>query len=148
MQLGRDLHAVGRFHLHRKARLSGPFPFQGSDVAARVLISAAAVPYRPNLGVYVEVEEIAVDTDPVVGARVRAEHLGALCAVPGVAGAWMFADDARRVTVSWLDAPPLSMCAALEPIVARRQAQSTGRTVFAGPLESITPWQWDWFDSE
>jgi len=59
MQLGRDLHAVGRFHMHRRARLSGPFPLDGESVAPRVLISAAAVPYRPNLGVYVEVEEVA-----------------------------------------------------------------------------------------
>jgi len=148
MQLGRDLHAVDRFHLHRKAQLSGPFPFRGSGVAARVLISAAAVPYRPNLGVYVEVEEIAEGDDPADEERIRTAHLGALCAVPGVAGAWSFADDARRVTVTWLDAAPLSMCDPLAPIVARRQSESTGRTVFAGPLETITPWQWDWFGTE
>ena len=82
MQLGRDLHAVGRFHLHRQARLSGPFPFRAADVAPRVLISAEAVPYRPNLGVYVEVEEIGGDERRAI----RLEHLGALCAVPGVAG--------------------------------------------------------------
>ena len=143
MQLGRDLHAVERFHLHRKAWLSGPFPFRAADVAPRVLISAEAVPYRPNRGVYVEVEEVAGDeaVDPT-------DHLGALCAVPGVAGAWSFADDERRVTVTWLDAPPLDLCEPLATIVARRRAASPGRTVFAGPLETITPWQWDWFDRD
>jgi hypothetical protein len=148
MQLGRDLHAAGRFHLHRKARLSGPFPFGSGAAAARVLISAEAVPYRPNLGVYVEVEEIADGDDSADEERIRTAHLGALCAVSGVAGAWSFADEARRVTVTWLDAPPLEMCDRLAPIVARRQAESTGRTVFAGPLETITPWQWTWFDTE
>jgi hypothetical protein len=141
MQLGRDLHAVGRFHLHRKARLSGPFPLLASAVAPRVLISPEAVPYRPNLGVYVEVEELADAVDPI--AQLEA-HLAELCAVPGVAGVWSFADDERRVTVSWLDAPPLELCEPLGALVA----QSPGRTVFAGPLETITPWQWDWFDRE
>jgi len=140
MQLGRDLHDVGRFHLHRRARLSGPFPFRGSAVAPRVLISPEAVPYRPNLGVYVEVEEIGGAVDP------RA-HLDALCSTPGVAGAWSFADDERRVIVTWLDGPPLELCEPLAPIVARRRAESPGRTVFAGPLETITPWQWNWFDA-
>ncbi len=149
MQLGRDLHAVDRFHLHRKAWLSGPFPFRGSAVAPRVLISPEAVPYRPNLGVYVEVEEMADEpTDPADEERIRTAHLGALCAQSGVAGAWAFADERRRVTVTWLDAPPLEVVERLAPIVARRRAESTGRTVFAGPLETITPWQWDWFDTD
>ena len=111
-----------------------------------MLISAEAVPYRPNLGVYVEVEEFA---GGVCGTRASpTAHLSALCALPGVAGAWSFSDEQRRVTVTWLDAPPLEMCDPLAPIVARRRAESPGRTVFAGPLETITPWQWTWFDAD
>jgi len=147
MQLGRDLHAVGRFHLHRRARLSGPFPRLDEAVAPRVLISAAAVPYRPNLGVYVEVEELA-GSEGKAGAAPHAEHLAALCAGPGVAGAWAFADEERRVTVTWLDAPPLEVRGAVEAVVAHRRATSPTRTVFAGPFEAITPWQWNWFDTE
>ena len=143
MQLGRDLHKVGRFHLHRRAQLSGPFPLRASAVASSVLISAEAVPYRPNTGIYVEVEELVEGAGPEADRA----HLDALCAEPGVAGAWSFADDARRVTVSWLDAPPLELCARLEPIVERRRASSATETVFAGPLEAITPWQWTWFDA-
>jgi hypothetical protein len=145
MQLGRDLHAVGRFHLHRRARLSGPFPFQSASVSARVLVSPEAVPYRPNLGVYVEVEELAGAEAEVAGIDA---HLAALCAEPGVAGAWSFADGERRVTVTWLDAPPLDMAGRLDPIAARRRSESPGRALFAGPLETITPWQWAWFDHE
>jgi hypothetical protein len=148
-QLGRDLHAVDRFHLHRRARLSGPFPLGATAVAPRVLISREAVPYRPNLGVYVEVEELASSGDPDGGGgEGTADHLDALCAAPGVAGAWSFADDERRVTVSWLDVAPLEMCERIEPIVARRREGSPTRTVFAGPLETITPWQWTWFDAD
>jgi hypothetical protein len=148
MQLGRDLHAVGRFHLHRRARLSGPFPFGDAAVASRVLISAEAVPYRPNLGVYVEVEEMPDGNDPADAERIRRAHITALCAQPGVVGAWAFADEGRRVTVTWLDASPLEMCDRLEPVVGGRRADSTGRTIFAGPFETITPWQWSWFDAD
>ena len=78
MQLGRDLHAVGRFHLHRQAHLSGPFPFLGAAVAPRVLISAEAVPYRPNLGVYVEVDELRPADD--IGRRRRIRSTSRRCA--------------------------------------------------------------------
>jgi hypothetical protein len=142
MQLGRDLHEVGRFHLHRRARLSGPFPFRSSAVAARVLISPEAVPYRPNLGIYVEVEEFPAGAGPGDDGP----HLTALVAVPGVAGAWSFSDDTRRMTVSWLDSSPVEVCRRLDPIVERRRAASPTRTLLAGPLEAITPWKWDWFE--
>ncbi len=147
MQLGRDLYKVGRFHLHRRSQLSGPFPLLGETVAARVLISAEAVPYRPNLGVYVEVEALpdgghSGSDDPDLEA-----HRGALCSQPGVVGAWSFADERYRMTVSWLDVPPLEVAVRLEPIVEARRKASPTRTVFAGPLEAITPWQWDWFDT-
>ena len=147
MQLGRDLHEVGRFHLHRRARLSGPFAFGGAAVAPRVLVSAAAVPYRPNLGVHVEVEELPDGGGSAADAAVD-EHLAALCGQPGVAGAWSFADGQRRVTVAWLDAPPLEVHERLAPILARRRAAAAGRTILAGPFETITPWQWGWFDSD
>jgi hypothetical protein len=146
MQLGRDLRAANRFHLARAARLSGPFRYSDARVAPRVLISREAVPYRPNRGVYVEVENLA---SGVSGNDERhASHLDALCGVPGVAGAWSFADDTRRITVSWLDAPPLEVNGRLAGIVSYRRAGSPHRTAFAGPLESITPWEWGWFDGE
>ena len=147
MQLGRDLHAVGRFHLHRKARLSGPFPFRGAAVAPRVLISrrGRAVPPEPRRvrgGRGARRREPADAGDPTA-------HLGALCARPGVAGAWSFADEA---------APghrDLARCAAARDVRPARSRSwraaapsPPGRTVFAGPLETITPWQWTWFDNE
>ena len=126
MALGRALHEKDRFHLHRKARLSGPFPLDAIAVAPRVLISPEAVPYRPNRGVYVVVQP--------VGAA--APDLDALCATAGVAGAWRFAEAERRITVAWLDDAPLDV---------RAPAGADGAE-FAGPFETITPWQWNWFD--
>jgi hypothetical protein len=127
MQLGKELRAKDRFHLHRRARLSGPFRLEASAVAERVLISAEAVPYRPNKGIHVVVQ--TVDRP--------GPHLGEWCATPGVAGAWTFADDTHRITVAWLDE---------EPLTVAPPPMHDASVVFAGPLETITPWQWTWFD--
>jgi hypothetical protein len=128
-RLGRELHDANRFHLHRQARLSGAFPLEHACASQRVLISAAAVPYRPNRGVYVVVQ--ALDAAAI--------DLDAWCASPGVAGVWSFADGERRVTVAWLDDDPRSVAPALAlPDLAGVE--------FAGPFETITPWKWTWFD--
>ncbi len=127
-QLGQELHDAGRFHLHRHAHLAGPFAFVSSVVAPRVLISAEAVPYRPHRGVYVVVRE----------ATAAGLDLNVVCATDGVVGVWDFADDERRITVAWLDGEPLQVAAALGPPVDGVE--------FAGPLETITPYQWDWFE--
>jgi hypothetical protein len=147
MQLGRDLRSANRFHLARASRLSGAFPYVDARVAPRVLVSREAVPYRPNRGVYVEVEELAPGA-PRANDEHDGSHLEARCALPGVAGAWSFADERRRITVSWLDAPPLEARRRLAEVVEAHRAASPHRTVFAGPLESITPWEWDWFEAE
>jgi len=127
-RLGRDLYDAGRFHLHRTAHLSGPFRLEQTMAAPRVLISDAAVPYRPHHGVHVVVR----------GATDEPADLAVLCATPGVAGAWEFADDARRITVAWLDGDPLEVAGALE-------TPGNDGVELAGPFETITPWQWDWF---
>ena len=139
--LGAELHRVDRFFRERRAHLTGPFRVETTSAAPRVLVSAAAVPFRPNRGVYVIVEEAGNDYDA-----------DALPRVPGVAGLWTFATDdalasprwtegARRITVAWLDDDPLTVAAGIAPLVAPRAG-----VAFAGPFETITPWQWDWFD--
>jgi hypothetical protein len=127
---GRELYKRDRFHLHRRALLSGPFELREAAVAPRVLISAAAVPYRPHRGVYVSVDELEGGVAPL--------DLDGLCAEPGVVGAWSFADDEHRVTISWLDGAPLEVAGSL--------AVADAPTIFAGPFETITPWEWDWFE--
>jgi hypothetical protein len=150
--LGERLHAVGRFHEHRRSRLSGPFIVTGMIAAPRVLVSAEAVPYRPNLGVYVVVR------DGVVPAGEEAVLAGALVGAEGVAGLWSFATSARfdnhgwhpgtrTITVCYLDADPLETASALSPLLLAT-VDDAHPVVFAGPLETITPWRWDWFDDE
>ena len=127
--LGRELYERKRFHLHRRAHLSGPFPFTRAAVASRVLVSAEAVPYRPNRGVYVVVQPLGAP--PV--------ELAEWCTIAGVAGAWSFADEERRISVAWCDEPPLTVAHALTP-------DDGANAEFAGPFETITPWEWGWFD--
>ena len=71
---------------------------------------------------------------------------------------WTFATD-RRFEETWLaprrqdrhgvvldDGPFLAVASRLGALV-RRSADATKRdVVFAGLLETITPWSWDWFD--
>jgi hypothetical protein len=140
--LGAELRRLDRFFEARCAHLTGPFRVTDAAAAPRVLVSAAAVPFRPHRGVYVVVEDLAAARDDA----------DVLLSDPGVAGVWTFATNpdltsrrwsagARRVIVAWLDDEPLAVAARVSPAVARR----TG-VEFAGPFETITPWVWDWFD--
>lgn len=158
--LGAELHRLDRFHRYRRAHLTGPFRVSDASAAPRVLVSAAAVPFRAHRGLYVVVEELR---DPHAGfddARwLVAEHDPAILAVPGVAGIWTFASSSelvssrwsagtRRITVCWLDEDPLEVAARVAPLeLARRnRSDSVSHVTFAGPFETITPWEWDWFD--
>ncbi len=148
--LGGTLREAGRFHAHRRSRLSGPFVVSGTAAAPRVLVSAEAVPYRPNRGVYVVVRE-------GTSSASDADLAEALLAHDGVAGVWTFATDSRfdrhgwraadkTITVCYLDAAPLTLASRLGQ-VAQDVSDAPGRPVlFSGPFETITPWSWDWFD--
>lgn len=150
--LGGRLRDVGRFHGHRRARLSGPFDVRAIHAAPRVLISAEAVPYRPNLGAYIVVE----DLPPTAGPTDDGTNIAALLGTSGVAGVWSFVSDEERrlawrpgrhrVTVCFLDESPVGVSSSLGEVVEgwRPAADSI---VHAGPLETVTPWHWDWFDA-
>jgi len=151
--LGGQLREAGRFHEHRRACLSGPFPVRSIDVAPRVLISAEAVPYRPNRGAYVVVEELSRSGD----ATDDDTNVSALLEVPGVAGVWTFSSDEERrlawrpgrhrVTVCFLDESPLTVSSSLGEVVTRWRP-TVDAVVHAGPLETVVPWHWDWFDAQ
>jgi hypothetical protein len=80
-----------------------------------------------------------------------------LLEVDGVAGVWTFATDRRfdshgwrpgdkTITVCYLDAEPLTVAFRLSELVRAEAGETNWSIVFAGPLETITPWSWDWFD--
>jgi hypothetical protein len=164
--LGERLRAEGRFHEHRRSRLSGPLSVIDMRAAPRVLVSAQSVPYRPNRGIYVVVRDgtSSPHGGPAPSGPDQSDVdeqdgrlAGALVEEEGVAGVWTFATDRRfddrgwhpgdrTVTVSYLDVDPLTVASRLGELV-RGSAGATNRAVvFAGPLETITPWSWDWFD--
>ncbi len=150
--LGAHLRTVGRFHAHRRARLSGPFDVTGMAAAPRVLVSGEAVAFRPNRGVYVVVRDGEEPGDRRQAATAQ------LLAADGVAGVWNFnaADrftdlgwkaGRRAITVCYLDLAPLDVAPALGTLV-RGTDSADAPVAFAGPLETITPWEWGWFDQE
>ncbi len=141
--LAAHLRAEDRFHSVRIAHLSGAFDLQDSTVARRVLVSAEAVPYRPNRGVYVIVEE----RTEVAGPWLADDALADLVEVDGVAGAWGFAaPDGERITVCFLDGDPGEVAATMRRVVAGRWDDGRCRPLLAAAFETITPGQWDWFD--
>ena len=126
--LAERLHAEDRFFAARRALLSGPFSVAGRWAAPRVAVSGGAVPFRPSHGVYV-----------VVGPAVDGS---ALAHQAGVAGAWQFVDSSndRCVTVAFVDGDLWQASAALGPAVG-----GEGPPEWAGPLERVDAFRWDWF---
>ena len=166
--LGEQLRSEGRFHQHRRARLSGPFTVTDRQAAPRVLVSADVVPYRPNRGVYVVVRD--GDSTPERGRaapEARPSDVGgadgrlarALLEADGVAGTWTFTTEGRferhgwdpgdkTITVCYLDEEPLTVAPGLGELVRAAVDEEHGPPLFAGPLETITPWRWDWFEGD
>jgi hypothetical protein len=152
--LGRELHRLDRFFEQRRAVLSGPFTVIGAHAAPRVRVSPAAVPVRPNLGAYVALWERPPGSPDRPGA---AALVGELLELPGVAGVWEFAAHPIGAEFKWetrdhaallcyLDAPPLEVAPAIAEALDRHGADTGEAPLLAGPLETITPWQWDWFE--
>jgi hypothetical protein len=161
LELGKQLGRLGRFHEQRHAHLSGPFALVDTQAAARVLVSPEAVPYRPHRGIQVIVESLADDEAAV--ARYdewwRAEHAPARCELDGVAGVWQFATSTRfdkhrwrpgprRIAVTWIDGDLDTTTAQLAALDEFRSAHAAGAATceMQATLETITPWQWDWFE--
>jgi hypothetical protein len=136
-ELAKRLHREGRFFEAREAHLTGPFEITGQWAAKRVRVSAAAVPFRPAAGVYV-----------VVGAAGHGVDGAAMTGVDGVAGAWQFAGTGREdggvreITVAWVDGDLWEASAQLGEL-----CRSLGSALeWAGPLERVDPYAWDWFE--
>jgi hypothetical protein len=153
MQLGPRLAELGRYP-DRRPYLQLRMPALLSWYAApRALISAEVVSFRPHRGVVVIVEEPAGDDTAGWLRRLHTDHYPALLDVPGVAGAWMYADtttwklhpatvgDPQYTTVVYLDDDPLVTTEALRPLVEERWASGAVRPLFAGPLRTMIDWE-------
>jgi hypothetical protein len=141
-ELAVRLREEGRFFAARISHLSGPFTVDGRWVAPGLVLSVAAVPFRPAHGIYV-----------VVGRGVDGERMAA---EPGVAGAWSFSALAdgdgpggqRHITVAFIDGDLFSTAANLGKWLSDPAAGGPGPAAleWAAPLEVIDANQYDWFD--
>ncbi len=160
LDLGGRMNAIGgRFHRFRKSYLAGPFRLVESYAAPRVLVHRDVTPYRPHTGIHVTVADVldASQLDDVTH-WVDAVHVPDALADPGVAGAMFYSSDLpgekfgyalpprRLIIVLYFDGDPL---AATDRLRERPVIGGLGdhvRPLFSGPFQTITPWEWDWFD--
>jgi hypothetical protein len=166
--LGRTLDSLGRFFKARRPHLSGPFKLIKTYAAPRVLVDPEVIPYRPNRGLFVTVQ------DHVDGNTSRAldearqwydqVHIPDLLAVRGVAGCWWFEamsgvhastgaepnPRGRTIRAYWLDDDPIAFLDDLKarsPSMPMMDLSKAYRTVLVGAYRSIA-WDSDfgWFD--
>lgn len=153
--LGGRLAELGRFRNDLPRRFLGALQLLEARASPRVLVSAEVVPYRPNRGIYLIVEQPSERgrLDAYVRWR-HAQHLPRLLATPGVAGAWAFATSARyrrdrctegdfRITVCYLDADPAATARELRPLMEEAWRDAPVTPLLAAPFESLVPWVWD-----
>ena len=168
-ELAMRLHREDRFFPHRRAIATCALHVQDARAATRVQISAAAVPYRPNRGVYAVVQDRSSETSGKNRPAVSLEQVEQLLVVPGVAGVWTFGqsanagDDAEEphiavpgprgsgrslevsATICYLDDDPVTVSHTIGDLLLPDWEREKKAPEFAGPLEAITPWSWDWF---
>lgn len=169
IDLGAQTTAMGarRFHQYRTANLLGVHQWVKAYVAPEALVHEYAIPYRPNRGAYVHVCEVT-DTDQfdLLSAWYDEFFIPSIVAIEGVAGAWWFTsresnqrspvDKERIILVFYLDGDPVEVTRSIK--ASMQQWDKQGKVInayktaieplYIGPLETITPWQWDWFNQE
>lgn len=141
---------IGRFPERLPNRLvSGGEPVE-AHAAASALVTAAVVPYRPNRGAYLIIEQTASASE---AARWSPEHVDALLAIDGVAGLWSFAPTALRpdefsksgysVSVCYLDEDPLGVAKPIGAVLSHRWEDAAIKPAFAAPFVSLQPFDYE-----
>jgi hypothetical protein len=148
--------------------LMGFFSLVKTYVSPRVPVSAEALPFRPSRGLYLTAHRIpeprGVATHELY-RRYDREVIPSALEHPGVAGAYSAISESTsldpgysparvttfdpsegsyghiRVHLYPLDGDPVEIAPALEPPI-----HDEAELLFAGPLETIRPWDWSWFD--
>lgn len=151
------LREQGRFPFMLPSLFQGALRLLETHAAPRALVSPEVVPFRPNRGVYVSIEEPADSGGwDAYQQDVHRETLPELLALEGVAGAWVFGTAATlrpreiytagryRVTLFYLDEEPAEVAGRLGEALRRSWTSST-RPLLAAPLESMMHWDWDRF---
>lgn len=129
------------------------------------LVSEQALPFRPNMGVYLVVSRFRRHHDVEAEDVFRwydQVRIPDMLELPGAAGAWTFAErnfyapgrdlsqPTLRMQLFYLDGDPLEFAAAANGREARWRAAGRARdtgavedVIFAGPLRRIVPWRWE-----
>lgn len=155
--------------------LLGFFHPVASCVQPRTRVSAAALPFRPHRGIHVTVTGVDQPTSAAAEeqfAWFATERVPRVLDLPGVAGGWTFRSDrvyagstaggertgarpelpTMRVTLFWLEEDPVEFAGTLAEAQRDWDAGTPAprpdaeRLLLSGPLRSITPGEWDWFD--
>ncbi len=128
-------------------------------VAPRVELSAEVLPWRPNRGIYLMVDELDDDAEALYRYRTAWERQTAgILATPGVAGLWLFGSDRDfpgvlaskgegdyAITIAFLDDDPASVAGALASLANERTRDLPAQALLAAPFESIPLWNWERF---
>ena len=141
-------------------------------VNPRVLVSPEALPFRPTRGIFLTMSDLLAPDSKDAHDMLEwydQVHIPDLLQCKGVAGAWTFTSDpsysspasptpnpaGRRIHLYYLDEDPLACLADIAAHAPRwraaghaRDNSKTKKDLFVGPLQTIIPWQWDWFEGE
>jgi hypothetical protein len=155
--LGRALAEGGRYSKSLPSQYLAGLHLLHAQASPRALIVDEVVPYRPNRGIYLIVEE---PTDPALQdqyiQRMHTDVLPALVSVPGVAGVLAFGTSpairrdslspgSYRITTCYLDDDPATVGARLAPVLASIWNDAPVRPLLAAPFESMMIWDWNRF---
>ena len=133
--LGKALGAAGRMSIALPRVDISVYELAGTVAAARAVVGADVVPWRPSLGAYVLIEEGSADA-------------GDLAGVDGVIGAWWgtSASDegaSTQITFCFLDDDPVSSADRLRPVLEKRWGDGATAPLFAAPFHSVVPYAWE-----
>lgn len=156
--LGQKLTDMGRFSHRLPSRYTGALSLLETHAAPRALVVPEVVPFRPNRGVYLVVEEPTDRTawDDYL-QRAHTETLPELVGIPGVAGAWVFGTSPSispranfspgrfRMTLYYLDDDPATVGGRLAEPLERSWKGAPTKPLLAAPFESMMIWDWDRF---
>jgi hypothetical protein len=155
--LGRALAEKGRFSQSLPSQFLAGLRLLEAQASPRALIADDVVPFRPNTGIYLIVEEpTAEGMQDHALQQLHTEVLPALVDVPGVAGALAFGTTPAirrptftpgifRITACYLDEDPATVGARLAPVLEQIWRSSPVRPLLAAPFESMMRWDWDRF---
>ena len=166
-----------RFPSIRNNHITGPHMLVKPYVSPNVRLNPDALPYRPNKGIFLVVTQVKDDAlvDEVTRWYDQV-HIPDMLDVKGIAGTWWFKtpsmlrDSAaidvsrfinpmknRLIFIHYLDEDPLQVTEAVRQKSVQWRASNRWlkaletdgvETLFAGPMQTIIPWEWNWFDND